>query len=42
LRLDWLAGRGIEPGVAATPRSVGELPAGRRPSDHLPILLDLE
>jgi endonuclease/exonuclease/phosphatase family metal-dependent hydrolase len=42
LRLDWLAGRGIEPRVAATPRSVGELPAGRRPSDHLPIVLDLE
>jgi endonuclease/exonuclease/phosphatase family metal-dependent hydrolase len=42
LRLDWFAGRDVEPRSGTVPRSVGELPAGWRPSDHLPIVLDLE
>ena len=42
LKLDWFAGRGIEPDASAAPRVVGNLRgrAGEVLSDHDPIVLD--
>lgn len=42
LKLDWFAGRGVEPDSSNPPRVVGSLrgPAGEVLSDHDPIVLD--
>ena len=42
LKLDWFAGRGVEPDASNPPRVVGRLrgPAGEILSDHDPIVLD--
>jgi endonuclease/exonuclease/phosphatase family metal-dependent hydrolase len=42
LKLDWFAGRGVEPDASQPPRVVGSLrgPAGEVLSDHDPIVLD--
>lgn len=42
LKLDWFAGRGVEPDASQPPRVVGRLrgPAGEVLSDHDPIVLD--
>ena len=42
LKLDWFAGRGVEPDASQPPRVVGRLrgPSGEVLSDHDPIVLD--
>ncbi|HLM57964.1 MAG TPA: endonuclease/exonuclease/phosphatase family protein [Pyrinomonadaceae bacterium] len=42
LKLDWFAGRGVEPDTSSPPRVVGDLrgPSGEVLSDHDPIVLD--
>lgn len=44
LKLDWFAGRGVEPDTSNPPRVVGRLrgPAGEVLSDHDPVVLDFK